>query len=361
MENKGIIYVTKAQWDILASGGTVTVDGVDYTYDADYEYAVERDVDNVVEEAPANTTPYVRQDKSWIPLPPSGIEEAPVDNQSYVRKNGAWNTLSGAMNETVVLHITSTVMDLPNTTVTVKNKVDSSVIHTLNWVGSDLQFIVKDGTNYIVEFGNVASFTTPASQEYTAFGDTVRNISANYAGVFSNGVYIGYTDGTVSPYNSKTDGKTPEGVVVKTDNMCILLHPTEGTSKIWSNDTSTEISGVTTTTGINTAKADFAGKTNTAAVVASGLAGRAFTFATDLGPDWYLPACGEMEEIRLNEANINTALRLIGGTQLAFSSNYYWSSTQYGSLGAWRWRYGLSTWDDGYKGNDYYCRAVRAF
>lgn len=317
--------------------------------------------DAKLSDAPSDGKQYARKSGAWSEVEASGVDEAPVDNQSYVRKNGAWTSLGGALNETVVLHITSTLIDLPSTTVYVKNKADGSTLHTLTWVGSDLQFIVKDGINYTVEFAAVSGFTTPASQEYTAFGDTVRNISANYTGILSNGVYIGYTDGTISPYNSKISGKTAEGVVLKTNNIQILLHKSEGSSKQWSSNTSTQISGVTTTTSESTAKTDYKGKSNTAAVVASGLAGSAFTFATALGADWYLPACGEMEQIRLNEANINTALGLIGGTQLAFSSRYYWSSTQYSSSGAWYWTYRSSRWVYYFKGNDYYCRAVRAF
>lgn len=290
------------------------------------------------------------------------VGEAPIDNQSYVRKNGEWTSLGGALNETVVLHISATLFDLPSTTVYVKNKADGSTIHTLTWVGSDLQFIVKDCINYQVEFAAVSSFTTPATQEYTAFGDTVRNLSAQYLGIFTNGVYIGYTDGRVSPYNQLVSGKTPEGVVVKTDNMSILLHPTRGLYVQWSPNESTTISGVKTTTDKTTAKADLAGKKNTDAAIASGKAGGAFTFARGLGAEWYLPACGEMEQIRLNVANINTALGLIGGAALNFGYGYasIWSSTQYSNEYAWCWS--SSDWKNGYKSaNGLVARAVRAF
>lgn len=289
------------------------------------------------------------------------MENLIAHNGKLLVGNGKAYRYGKVLNETVVLHISASSGTLPMPiTVLVKKVEDDSTLHSLSWDGSDLSFLVRDGVQYRIEYGSAGiNFVSPPSYTTTAIGDTQRNVDAQYI-YFSNGIYIGYTDGSVSPYDQLVSGKIPEGVIVKTDNMSILLHPTEGSPKQWSEDTSIQIAGVTTTTDENTAKADFAGKANTAAVVASGLAGSAFTFATDLGSDWYLPACGELEQIRLNEANINTALGLIGGTQLSFSGHSYLSSTQYSSTQIWYWYRG-SYWYHYRKYSYDYCRAVRAF
>lgn len=181
-------------------------------------------------------------------------------------------------------------------------------------------------------------------------------------GSTKNGVYIGYTDGSVSYFDAPPEsGKTVKGVVLKTDNICICIHKTEGSSKEWSTNTAIQIAGVTTTTRKNTAKKDYTGKANTDAAIASGWADTAFKFATALGSEWYLPACGEMEEIRLNVDNINTAMDRIGGTQLNFSNKNYWSSTQYSKNSAWQWYSGVRDWIDYTKGGIDSCRAVCAF
>ena len=175
----------------------------------------------------------------------------------------------------------------------------------------------------------------------------------------TEGVYILYTDGTTSNYDTLVSGKTPVGVVLISGDVSIVIHPDEGLSKNWSSNTSTAIPGVTTTTDENAAKADYAGEENSAAVLASGLAGTAFSFADDRGG--YLPSCGEMDQIRLNVTNINTALALIGGTQLDFASRDYWSSTQCRGSNAWYWFYYYNKWLNDYKFNNFYCRSVSAF
>ena len=223
---------------------------------------------------------------------------------------------------------------------------------------------VAYGVVYTVSANKKSGYGTPVVQSFTA-GQVSRGVTMEYT-ERELGVFILYTDGTKSAYNVLDSGKTPVGVAVVTDNVSLVLHPNEGSSKTWSSDTSTDISGVTTTTDRETAKADFNGASNTSAAVASGLAGSAFTFATTDcvyadGKTGYLPSCGEMEDIRLNETNINTALNLIGGTALDFASKNYWSSTQYSDYrSAWKWVYGLSYWNDNLKSYNGNCRSVAA-
>ena len=181
-----------------------------------------------------------------------------------------------------------------------------------------------------------------------------------------NGVYIKYTDGSYSAGDKLIAGKTPVGVAFKNNLVAFTIHPDEG-GKIWTQNTDTVISGVTTTTDVNVAKVDYKGKDNTDAVLASGLVNNnsAFYWATKLAfkdhSRGWLPSCGEMEQIRLNAEDINAAMELIGGTPVDFSSKYYWSSTQYSAGGSWRWDTNLSSWANGLKNRNLFCRSVSAF
>ncbi|MBE6444288.1 MAG: DUF1566 domain-containing protein, partial [Alphaproteobacteria bacterium] len=49
---------------------------------------------------------------------------------------------------------------------------------------------------------------------------------------------------------------------------------------------------------------------------------------------WFLPNLKELKAIYDNKATIDTALTSAGGT--TFSLGYYWSSTEYSSIYAWR-------------------------
>lgn len=191
---------------------------------------------------------------------------------------------------------------------------------------------VPYGTNYNVSANAKDGYRTPATQSFTA-GQPYRTVAMEYEEKIE-GVFIHYTDGTVSPYDTLNPEKTPDGVSLVNDDVSFIMLPVEGTSKIWSDNKTTEISGVTTTNNMDAAMVDYAGETNTAAVIASGLAGNAFTFATE--NNGYLPSCGEMEQARLNETNINVAMNLIGGTALNFGRSY-WASTQASASGAWEW------------------------
>ncbi|MBE6444147.1 MAG: DUF1566 domain-containing protein, partial [Alphaproteobacteria bacterium] len=48
---------------------------------------------------------------------------------------------------------------------------------------------------------------------------------------------------------------------------------------------------------------------------------------------WFLPNLKELKAIYDNKATIDTALTNAGGS--TFTNSYYWSSTEYSSLGAW--------------------------
>ena len=75
--------------------------------------------------------------------------------------------------------------------------------------------------------------------------------------------------------------------------------------------------------------------------------------------DWYLPSIGELAFIMPNFDKLNTAISDVGGVQLN-GDYYYWSSTEYDELGAWRVVTGRGYVSDSGKGDAYYVRAFLA-
>lgn len=110
---------------------------------------------------------------------------------------------------------------------------------------------------------------------------------------------------------------------------------------------------------------DFNGAANTAAIIAGytehgvsmetrDMCSVLNTFnASDNFKDWYVPACGQLALMYLNITEINAALAKIGGTALA--AEYYWSSSESSSGGAWRVSFGSGGVGGSDKGS-YYTR-----
>ena len=74
--------------------------------------------------------------------------------------------------------------------------------------------------------------------------------------------------------------------------------------------------------------------------------------------DWFLPSKDELNEMYLNIGQGNAlGLGNIGG----FAGNYYWSSTEYGDVFAWRQNFFDGLQANYYKNDNLNVRAVRAF
>jgi len=184
----------------------------------------------------------------------------------------------------------------------------------------------------------------------------------------ANGVYAVTATGELIAYNDAAVDATCLGVALITDNQRIMIekmgeanttsikaaYTADGASN--TNYTSfywgmygTDVNGIDNKSNGNAAKADFNGKANTEAIIATPDTDDNTTYA-NMGTyctifnqtkaenqgytDWYIPACGQLYEIYTNVTDINTALTNIGGTTLS-TSNDYWSSSELNSSGGW--------------------------
>lgn len=178
------------------------------------------------------------------------------------------------------------------------------------------------------------------------------------------GVFVQHVDGTLYTEADWTSGgfsnDAANGVAVVTDNARFVIAKSDLGRMAWSSNTSTAVDGIMLTSDEATAKTDFAGYNNTQLMLATDTSGAGYSCANFLFPNGdkgYLPALGELNEAYANTSKINSLMTKIGGAKL--QSNYYWSSTQYGSSLSWGLNWGSGRTDGNNKNYTYYY--VRAF
>jgi len=156
----------------------------------------------------------------------------------------------------------------------------------------------------------------------------------------SGGCLVGmiyYSDGSCS--RNVDSSKTAIGVVV-VDNEIIMSKPKTSTMT-WAS-TSTDVSGLTNYSSADTAKGDYIGKQNTAAIVAayssdtiSNNAAKycnSYSTAGTSAGQWYLPAAGEI--VDFVSGNYATLARAFSKLGVAISGTF-WSSSEYDNSNAW--------------------------
>ena len=137
------------------------------------------------------------------------------------------------------------------------------------------------------------------------------------------------------------------GVAVSNGEHSFVIHPTaERSPMAWSNTLGVQIDGVFTTTDRATAESDFAGESNTAAILAAVQAGTIadapaavdaarVIFAN--GKKGYLPSAGELTLAYTVLSDINSCITALHGTKFDMAEKSYMSSTQYSPNLAWQW------------------------
>lgn len=164
----------------------------------------------------------------------------------------------------------------------------------------------------------------------------------------ANGVYAVGADGR--PVMKEDADESCIGVALITDNQKIMIakeDATDGTNTTmyWGyNLYNMNVAGITETTDSNSAKADFNGKANTAAIIAAYTEHSVEMNSRDMAKvlqelntaedtDWYIPSAGQLYEIYTNRTSIDEALTTIGGT--TYASDIYWSSSEHSSSSGW--------------------------
>ena len=160
------------------------------------------------------------------------------------------------------------------------------------------------------------------------------------------GVFIQHIDGSLyvpSEWGGKGfSNEDANGVAVITDKASFVIAKAEYLAA-WYSTSFKSVDGITTTTNVEEAKADFSGKANTAEIVKIDESQGAYLCSNYIFPNGatgYMPAAGEMNVAYENKALINSALETIGATTMTYVE--YWTSTQYSSGNAW-----IISWESG--------------
>lgn len=154
---------------------------------------------------------------------------------------------------------------------------------------------------------------------------------------YPNGVYILRMDGKLYTRSEWSTAWNDEavGVALKTDNCRFVISLVDYDKTMWSKKgASDKIPGVTSTSDIPTAKTDYKGIENSAAIISFYGAGTDYaaglcaehTFKN--GQKGYLGACGEWQEAFNNKDEINACMSLVRCDAIA-GDEYYWVSTQW--------------------------------
>lgn len=219
------------------------------------------------------------------------------------------------------------------------------------------------GTSYSVSVNSKAGFTPPDAQSFTA-NQATRAVTMTYLEI-KRGVFILDMDGNLvkrSDWNTSNNSKSV-GVAVLTDNCKFVISKVQAANMTWGTY-GTEVSGVATTTNTAAAKQDYAGHSNTIAIITIyGSEAPAASYCNMFKfPDKRLAclgSCGQWQEAYNNKAEVDACMSLIGGDAIATDA-YHWTSTQYSSTRAWRLYWSNGDVTNGSKSSSYRVRAFAA-
>lgn len=207
---------------------------------------------------------------------------------------------------------------------------------------SDRTIVVKIpfGKVYDIVASARAGLETPKKLSFTA-SQAERNVSLVYKKI-TLGVFILGTDGNLySESEWDKPNSSAVGVAVLTNECKFIIAPSDSNKRLyWSkNGVNENISGVTMTSNLSTAKTDYKGVQNSAAIVAkygnntNYAAGWCQNFSFNDGKKGYLGSGGEWQAAYNNKTKINACMSLIGGTNI--TTNHYWTSTRYSMYANW--------------------------
>ena len=165
--------------------------------------------------------------------------------------------------------------------------------------------------------------------------------------------------------SNQDSGKAPQGILVVDGDKKLVVALTESTNRLkWAS--ANLAGGAFTTSDRLAAMNDYAGKTNSEAIVtSSNLSGDGVDYAPRFcynysspnlnghgngltARQWWLPSLGELYTIFANFEKINFALSLCTGAQ-PLVRDAYWSSTEHSATFAWNLNFNLGGQSGGSK------------
>ena len=293
---------------------------------------------------------------------PENLETA-ID--SYASNKGylTENNLNGKLKETVTIKLVSdksaSDTNLNGAKVTVKS--GDTTVSTQTWQGTPINVKVPCDKEVTIEAATVKMYTKPQVLKYVPSPLYNREVTFTYKAL-ELGVFI--VDKNDKTYKTKkeftdsgTDIKDVIGTLLVTDNAAIVVANYNSEYVSWGPNVL--VDGCTVANDTTTAVQDFAGATNTAAIMkAAGSSSQTaayicYNYIFGNGRRGHLMSAGEGAVIQRMYNDIRRLMSQIGidGSSVVASDKYYWTSTQISASEVYRYRFSESTPSDDIKNN----------
>lgn len=270
-------------------------------------------------------------------------------------------SITGGITETDPIFIASPANGITTSDITNwNNKLDTEVDGS---VTNEIQILsISNDTIYLSNGGFVKLPAVDGSETKVTAGS---NVTITGSGTTASPYVINASSGSAAHYVGELYGGGVVFWVDQTGQHGLIVSMIDlSTVQAWSNITGQLIG--------TTAQSDWDGNSNTTAI--TGQSGHTSSaaklcadytnadYGTGTYSDWYLPSRGELNDLWNNLKAVQKALDSDGNSSTtAIAKNYYWSSSEYSSNGAWTFYFDYGVAYSVTKDGTYYVRAVRAF
>lgn len=280
-----------------------------------------------------------------------------ASNKGYLTENN----LNEKLKETVTIKLVSdksaSDTNLNGATVTVKS--GDTTVSTQTWQGTPIEVKVPCDKDVTIEAATVKMYIKPQVLKYMPSPLYNREVTLTYKALELGVFIVDKNDKTYKTAkeftDSGTDIKDVIGTLLVTDNAAIVVANYNAGLFHWGP--SVLVDGCTVANDTTTAVQDFAGATNTAAIMkATGSSSQTaayicYNYIFGNGRRGHLMSAGEGAVIQKMIFTIQVLMNQIGikYSSVIDSRNYYWTSTQISASRVYRYNFYESTTSDGIK------------
>lgn len=282
-----------------------------------------------------------------------------ASNKGYLTENN----LNEKLKETVTIKLVSdksaSDTNLNGATITVKS--GDTTVSTQTWQGTPIEVKVPCDKDVTIEAATVRMYTKPKMLKYVPSPLYNREVTFTYKALELGVFIVDKNDKTYKTAkeftDSGTDIKDVIGTLLVTDNVAIVVANYNSEYVSWGPKAL--VDGCTVANDTTTAVQDFAGATNTAAIMKATSSSSqtaayiCYNYIFGNGRRGHLMSAGEGAVIQKMCSDIKRLMSQIGidDSSVVASNKYYWTSTQISASKVYRYRFYESTPSNDIKDN----------
>ena len=282
-----------------------------------------------------------------------------ASNKGYLTENNLKEKLKETVTIKLVSDKSASDTNLNGAKVTVKS--GDTTVSTQTWQGTPINVKVPCDKEVTIEAAVVKMYTKPKVLKYVPSPLYNREVTFTYKALETGAFIIDKNDKTYKTAeeftNSGTDIKDVIGTLLVTDNAAIVVANYNSEYVSWGPKVL--VDGCTVANDTTTAVQDFAGATNTAAIMkAAGSSSQTaayicYNYIFGNGRRGHLMSAGEGAVIQRMYNNIRRLMSQIGidDSSVVAPNKYYWTSTQISASKVYRYRFYESDPSDDFKDN----------